>query len=532
MLKRNFFVKGLFGVAVLAAFATFAVAQAPEAAKPEVPLTLGECLRMALENNLDLVIARKDPEISRQGILFQESAFDSAVDANGRYSSQSTNTEFTDVTGTQKTDSSVDAWGGGVGWGQKVTFGADYRIGVETSETNPSPTVRVDQNLGLTSVSDNLFKNTNLTFQYNMPLLRGFGRELNTSDIVLARGGLTISESQLRAQAENTLKQVEDAYWDLLAAHKAVEVANESLKLAGDLLNLNKKKVEVGTLAPIEIVQAEAGVASREEGVILAEQQVGDAEDNLRRLLAIPENDPRWGMAFVPTDKPTFEERQVDLEGSMAKALASRPELESAKRQVEDSRLSERVAEQGIKHRLDLAVAASTPKDDQEIRTTIISGGAVNPTRVDQTDNSFDWSVALVYGYPIGNRAAKANYAIATLNREKTETGLANEEQSIRVDVRAAVRAVQAGVKRVQAAQANTVLQRKTLDAEQRKFENGMSTSFEILRIQTDLSNAQLSQIRAVLDYNKALADLERAQGTLLEARGLRLDMPTGGPSR
>jgi outer membrane protein TolC len=129
---------------------------------------------------------------------------------------------------------------------------------------------------------------------------------------------------------------------------------------------------------------------------------------------------------------------------------------------------------------------------------------------------------------PIGNRQAKANYAIATLNREKSEVSLQNTEQTIRVDVRTAVRNVASGAKRVAAARSNTVLQKKTLDAEQKKFENGMSTSFEILRIQTDLSNAQLSEIQAILDYNKALADLERAKGTLLEARGLRLDETTG----
>ena len=136
---------------------------------------------------------------------------------------------------------------------------------------------------------------------------------------------------------------------------------------------------------------------------------------------------------------------------------------------------------------------------------------------------NYDWNVGLVLTYPIGNRREQAGYATTSLTREKAELSLLNTELTIRVDVRTAVRAVESGAKRVAAARANTVLQQKTVDAEQKKFANGMSTSFEVLRIQTDLSSARLAEIQAVTDYNKALAALERAQGTILEARGLSL---------
>jgi len=132
--------------------------------------------------------------------------------------------------------------------------------------------------------------------------------------------------------------------------------------------------------------------------------------------------------------------------------------------------------------------------------------------------------VGLLYSYPIGNRAAKATSANAEIDKERARIAVASAEQDVRVDVRAAVRAVESGAKRVAAAHANTVLQQKTVDAELKKFENGMSTSFEVLRIQTDLSDAQVAEIRALLDYNKSLADLERAKGTLLESKGMKLD--------
>ena len=124
---------------------------------------------------------------------------------------------------------------------------------------------------------------------------------------------------------------------------------------------------------------------------------------------------------------------------------------------------------------------------------------------------------------PIGNRQAKASYARAKISTHQAGTELQNLEQTIRVEVRRAARAVESGVKRVQAAKVNTVLQQKKLDAEQKKFENGMSTSFEVLTFQRDLANAELSEVRALLDYVKSLTALEKAKGTLLEARGLSL---------
>ena len=129
----------------------------------------------------------------------------------------------------------------------------------------------------------------------------------------------------------------------------------------------------------------------------------------------------------------------------------------------------------------------------------------------------------MTFSYPLRNRAAKANYAIAQLNREKSAVDVKNQEQTIRVEVRRAVREVESGKKRVDAARANVVLQRKKLEAEQKKFENGMSTSFEVLTFQNDLADAELAEIRALIDYNKALVALERVKGTLLEARGLTL---------
>ncbi|TDI47901.1 MAG: hypothetical protein E2P01_06140 [Acidobacteria bacterium] len=188
---------------------------------------------------------------------------------------------------------------------------------------------------------------------------------------------------------------------------------------------------------------------------------------------------------------------------------------------MRDNELSERVAKNGARHSLSLDASVRPSAGDNDQRFEAPPGTLISDTNT-QSDGR-NWSVGMTYGYTIGNRRAKATYAIARINREKSELDVRIVEQDIRVDVRVAARAVTSGAKRVAAARSSAMLQRRTLEAEQKKYENGMSTSFEVLRIQTDLSDAQLSEIRAILDYTKALADLERAKGTLLEARGLAL---------
>lgn len=489
-----------------------------------IRMSLGEAQRAALQNNLDLVIARKDPRIAALNVDFQKAVFDPEIGASVNHAEAKD--EPSQVF--QSTRSKSDTVG--LSWTDRLTFGGEYSLTLGSRKLDAPNPFR----------SYNPSYDSSLAMTFSMPLLRGLGTTVNTSDIVIARRNLEISDEELRRQAIATIKSVEDAYWDLVAVRAALDVAQQSLKLAQDLLDLNKKKVEVGTLAPIEITQAEAGVASREEGVIVADTALQSAEDNLRRLLAIPSADPTWDKRLVPTDEPTFAARTPDLQAAIAKALEIRPELVASRRDLENRKLSERVAENLVKPGLQFD-AAITPSGNN-LKGVLVDPG---PDGITGTDDdlfvpdtgglgeslsevpkfrNYNWSVGLTYSIPLFNRAAKAGYGTAILEREKAELAVQNAEQTVRVDVRNAVRAVESGVKRVAAAHSSTILQRKKLEAEQKKFDNGMSTSFEVLTFQNDLQDAQLSEIRALLDYQKGLADLERAQGTLLEARGLKLE--------
>ena len=483
-------------------------------------LGLDNALKIGLRNNLDLVSARYVPEIAEQDIVFQQSNFDAGFEASYDHSEQeAAATQLSTITGSKR-----DAYNAGLA--QNLTFGADYTVGFQINrneQTGPNVVAPVSYFSGF-------------SFVFNLPLLQGFGTEVTIEQLVLARNNYEISRSDLKGQAQSVIEAVEGAYWDVAAARRALEVARRKLERAQDLLELNRKKVEVGTLAPIEITQAEAGVASDEEGVIVAEITLEDAQDELRRLLAIPEFDPRWDMEIIGTDLPEFQERHVDLEAAIQTGLAQRPEMFGAQQTLRDRELNERVAKRNVRHQLDFRASYIPNGSSLDLPPLFdpITGAPVpgTPNRHDLGDSvsaifdqeEYQWSANLTYRVPFGNRAAKTNYARARLSRQQADVDLQNQEQTIRVEVRRSARAVESGIKRVEATNANVVLQRKKLEAEQKKFENGMSTSFEVLTFQNDLAESELGQIRAILDYARALTALERSKGTLLEARGLSLE--------
>ena len=489
-----------------------------------VRMSLSECLARALEHNLSLEIAKKDPEISYQDVLFQKAAFDPLF--NAAYSHSEQTSEPSQVF--QASKSKQDALSGG--FSGLLNFGARWNAGLVSN--------RLDSNSSFNRYNPSY--DSGLALGFTLPLLRGLGKEATRANLVIAKRNLDVSHEELRRQATTTLRTVEDGYWNLRAAREARRVAEQALKLSQDLYDLNKKKVEVGTLAPIEITQAEANVASNVEGTIRAKESVFNAEDQLRRLLAIPKDDPLWVHTIIPTEDPVKDAREVDLDAAIAKSLQARPEIIQARATLENSALSERAAKNAARHQLDLT-ANLRPSGNNLIDVTsgpdgipgtpddvVVTGGLTDSYSEIPKFNNYSWSLGLNYAVPVANRAAKASYAIARIGREKQELSLQNTEDLIRVDVRTSVRAVEAGFERVTAARKNVELQQKKLDAEQKKFDNGMSTSFEVFTFQTDLRNAQLSLIQALLDYNKALADLERSKGTLLESKGLKLAADAG----
>ena len=304
-------------LACLAVFASAGAVSAQSSDGPEVQLSLDQCLRMALENNLELVSAKYGPSLAEQDVIVQDAAFDMGFNAEGSAEERANPAQQASTqTGFKQNWTSA-------GIDQRMQHGGTASVDwflVQQDQTGPNV-------LAPTSFFSQLVLSYNVSLLGEGNLGPGSGKTVNTERLLLAQNDLEISRYDLEQQAELTMEQVEGAYWDVVAAREAVRIAKLSLGRAQDLLDLNIKKVEVGTLAQIEITQAEAGVASQEEDVIVAEATLGDAEDELRRLLAIPAMDPMWDASIRNTTRPDFEQRQIDLDAAIEEALVSRPEV-------------------------------------------------------------------------------------------------------------------------------------------------------------------------------------------------------------
>jgi outer membrane protein len=476
-----------------------------------VDLSLNQCLMMALENNLDLVSARYAPQMAETDITARRSAFDLGFEASITHNErrQAPTAAFS-VSGSETDRESV-------GVAQSLKYGANYSAAFFSQKS-----VQAGQQV----VADTSIV-SGIQLDFTQPILRGFGTAVSTEQLMLARNNAAISRHDLMAQANLTIEQVEGAYWNVVAAREALRIERLSLTRAQELLDQNRRKVEVGSLAPIEITQAEAGVASQEENVIVTETTLLDAEDELRRLMGVPADDSMWDKSIYNLDAPQFQVREVDLDQAIETATRERSELHSRRQMVRNRELSEKVARRQLRSQLDFNLRYTPQSSSLDIPPM----GMFPGSQADFGDtvsgifdaDEYDWQASLTFRQTFGNRAAKATFARSTLSREQSEVDLANQVQTIRVEVRQSVRGVESGIKRVEAANSNVVLQRRKLDAEQKKYENGMSTSFEVLTFQSDLATAELAEVRARLDYIKALASLERVKGTLLASRGLSL---------
>jgi outer membrane protein TolC len=512
-------------------------APAPESDQPGEPpayeLRVQECIERALQNNLDIALRRLTPELAAAQVTVEESVFDSAFKF----------TTFSD----KRSDPSVSTLGG-------APVIADEQRFIESSFTDPLRTggsyklvlrnLRAQTNSFFANVDPSY--NSEWQIAFVQPLLKNFGPRAATTRLVVARNNHQISQSDFRQAVLDTLAAVEKAYWDLAFRILDLDVKKQSLQLAEDLLRLNRTKVQVGTLAPIEITQAEAGVADREEAVIVAQNEIRKAEDQLKRLLG-PPSDPVWGYTLKPVDEPPFDELQPDLDQSLGLALANRPDLEKSRLTLRNREAQYRFAVN--QRRLDLSLDASYGAKGlagEGFRCDSLPPGVVVFTATDCVANggtlvqfstklsdaarqardrdADSWRVGLTLNVPVGNRDAASRYIAARVAREQAGIDYKILEQTATIEVRQSVRQIETDVKRVKAARVNSRLQKEKLDAEQKKFENGISTSFNVLTFQEDLAQARSREAQALTDYNKSRVELERVLGTLPQARSIALE--------
>jgi outer membrane protein len=476
----------------------------------DIHLTLDEAVQLALSRNLNLRTQRYAREQARLGIDQATGIYDfnllAALSTSKTESPAASNLDGADVQNQKRTSLSV---------GGSQLFPTGGVVGVSF------PNGRFETNSQFSLLNPSF--SSGLDLSYTQPLLRGFGRGATEYGIEVAKVSSDLSQQQFVFEVISTIQNVENSYWNLVAARYALTVAEESLKLAEELHSNNKVRVDVGTLAPLELVQSEAQIATRQEAIIRARGTVGDAEDLLFFYLNIDQGDA-WSRAIVPDTEAIIEHPAVDLDEAIRTALAARPELLSQQLRIRSAALDQAFLAQDVKPRLDLKATygLSGLGGDVVIRNP---DGTVASTVPGGWDDAFEqvtgfdfpgWSIGVELGIPIQNRSAKARKLIADLAVEASKDTAKQLELRVTTEVRAAVRGLETSREQLESAKVSTRLAEKNLDAERKKYDNGLSTAYQILQVQDDLTAARYRQVAAVTGYRKSLVEYNRATGTLL----------------
>lgn len=478
-------------------------------------LPLDQAIVLALQHNLNLVVERYARERSLLGIEAAQGIYDLGLDVDLTSTSssrpQTSALEETEGLLTQETErwnfslSQLTPWGGGVQFQWNNS-------GDETSDANQLI---------------NPLYNASASLFVQQPLLQNFGRDVTNRNIIVAKKDSAISRETFRANVEAVVRQVSDLYWDLVAAQEQLDVSEESLGLARELHEMNRIQVEVGTLAPLEMVSSEASVAAREAEIISGRAAVEDAADNLRRLLNLESGD-LWMVPIEPVTDPEVEHNSIDLGEAVDVALENRVDVIQQRLEQDKRELDARIAQRNKLPQLDLVAGIGyngTNVGFDPVAGPVDEGYSGALDQVTNRDFEF-WQVQLNFSYPIQNRAAKARAVQAELFVEQGEWELRDLENAILVEVRRTARAVETAAKSIESAKVASKLARKNLEAEQKRYENGLSTSFTVLQIQEDLSEALSREVNAIISYRKALTAYQLSIGRLLNEFGVSLDEP------
>jgi outer membrane protein TolC len=376
----------------------------------------------------------------------------------------------------------------------------------------------------LTSLFNPQF-NTNWSATYTQPLLRNFRIDNNRQQLVVTKLNQDISEIQLQATIINTLSNVRNAYWDYVFAVQSVEVARRSVALADQLVNDNRTRVEVGTMAPIDVIQAQSQAATQRQNLAIAQGTLRTNELALKRLIVSGTQDPNWSAAIDPTDRPAFEPVTIDVTAAVRRALDVRTDLAQVRKNLEVNNISLKYLKNQSLPQADLTaryqvvgqggtsfVTTGNGVTREVLKT--IPGGFGDALTTMLGPNYPTWSFGLNVTYPIGTSAQEASYARAQLQANQVEAQLRQIELQIATDVTNAATNVQNNIERVQAAQAAREFAQKQYEAEQSKFEVGMSTNYFVVQSQRDLATAQNNELSAILAYRRSVVEVERLQQT------------------
>ena len=478
-------------------------------------LTADDAVRLALDNNLGIQIARFNPQMQDLSVALARSAwvpnFTTVVQGAG---TSTPNSGFLSGATTGQNKTTTGRVLSNVGVLQQTPWGGSYSVGWDSTRSTTSNV--------FSSFSPQL--QSSLSIDIRQPLLRNFSIDNLRQQVILSEKERDISDFQLQQTIATTSRAVRNAYWDLAYANASLAVQRQSLDLANESLRETNARIQIGTTPPIDAVEAQAEVAARQQAVIVAEAQIETAQDNLRALVFNQSSPDFWTTRIVPTELPAFAPATVNVDAAVRNALQMRTDLLQARKSLEAADVNIRyfrnqtLPDVAATFDYGLTGLGGTPvarTNSFGIPIAVPAGTSRTFASVlgDLFANQYpSWTLGLNISYPLGRSQQEANLARAQLETTQAETQLKSAELQVVTQVRNVARQVVTSERLVDSTRAARELAEQRLDAEQKKLAAGTSTTFLVFQAQRDLAQARNDELNAILAYNRAQTDFETVQ--------------------
>jgi outer membrane protein TolC len=471
----------------------------------EIPLALDAAIRSAIEKNPDLRVETYNPAISDTGIRKAKGIYNPRISA---------------LVDHREEDAPLDTSGSLVEERRffDADFSTDFLLSSGATASAAFTNLWSRSTLGVGSIatqgtSISKFVEPKLSLSLIQPLLRGFGKDVTEKDITVATYGKDSSLLQWRNVALSTVSDVRDQYFALVKARESLQTRNAALAVLREVHSGNRARVDAGVLAAVELLDSEFGVAQREVDLLTAQRNVRDASDRLRATIQYP-----LGAELVPTDPMTVEPVESSEEQAMETALRNRPDLRIARVSLATQEFNARVAKNTALPSLALTGSAGL--------TALRSAYDDALSDLAEAKTPF-WSAGISFAYPLGNDAAQADLAAARLRSRQAEATIRSLEETIRLDVRTAIRALETSALQVDAAQKGVTLAEARVDSFVKRQKVGLAVTKDILQAEADLTAARETLTSARADFQGAVTRLWTSTGELLERQGIRIDDAT-----
>jgi outer membrane protein len=504
----------------------------------QLPLTMGGLINLILQNNLDVGVDRLSPMSSQFLIDTLYRPFEPSVHLQAAV--------------TRNTQPATTVLAGAA---SPTTLGGAYSVGFAQSLLTGT-NIAVDAAMNRSS-SNNNFSTFNpswsgsLRYSFTQHLARDFGRATNSHLIRVAKNNEKISEAQFERQLIDLVAQAQRSYWDLVFAADDIRVKQRSVDLAQKTLSDNQIQVQIGTLAPIDLVQAESEVASRRVQFVTSTYTEIQTQDQVKKLLTAQSDPGTVTAKLTPVEgvrKPGPSD-VLPVEEAIKVALENRPEIKQLQLDLENKNIDYQYTKNQLLPSVDLIASytqtgvAGTPvctptlpagiKCTPSTSSFFGSNGTINQDLIGGLGTSFGqlfsynytgYSAGISVQIPIRNRAAQADNARAATDKRIAESRITAQAQQIALEVRNALTQVEMNKAKIDAAQTARELAERRLDAEQKKFDLGASTIRFVLEEQRNVAQAQTDEIQSLVNYTKSLVDFDRAIGMTLKKNNIEVD--------